>query len=250
MEFDSKLSSHINAQEDLAKINVGHQITAHISNDLQSSSLFHVDDHNQSLVIIIGKGVRLAQDDDLLGKKETEANTDESDHQSIASRVLSMYQRSDEPAHVLSELVGSWALFLYHRGECLAARGSDGAQDLFFTVGAADGGQIICFSNSLDHLNFQEGNIQSLRPGHYCLSGRMKRISTYQFALSPDEIDERMRMDEARNLSDSDDEDLQMPAGSSSTPSRLSGTSGPVGGILRNLSLKIKETLSLSPPGK
>jgi hypothetical protein len=201
----------------------------------------HVDE--QSLVVIMGEGVRL--DEEGLGRRRETDGNDEGER-SMAKRVLDMMQKIEDPAHFLSELVGSWSLFLYHKGECMAARGSDGVQDLFFSISAAEkGGQMITFSNSPDH--FQEGDVQSLKPGHYCTSSPRRRISTHQFALSPDELDARMRKEESVDFSESSgDDDLQL-AGTSSTRSRQSG-SGPLSGILRNLSIKIKRwELSLSP---
>jgi hypothetical protein len=199
----------------------------------------HVDE--QSLVVIMGEGVRL-DEEGLCRRRETETDGNEGER-SMAKRVLDMMQQIEEPAHVLSELVGSWSLFLYHKGECLAARGSDGAQDLFFSISALErGGHMITFSNSPGH--FQEGDFQSLKPGHYCTTSPRRRISMHQFALSPDELDARIRKEESVDFSDSSgDDDFQLAG--SSTRSRQSG-SGPLSGILRKFSIKIKRW-ELSP---
>ena len=213
------------------------QCTAHVSKDLASSQFVHVD---QSLAIIVGEGIRLDEDVSFRSVQEEESN--EGQGRSIASRLISMYEACSEPTHFLSEIIGSWSLFIYHKGRILVARGSDGAQDLYYSI-SADGGQIVTFSNSLDHLN-HEGETYTLKPGHYCISGKIKGISTYQFALSPCELDERIRQDESNYFSESDDDNLECSGTSSAPPNHSPGISG----LIRNISQKIKEKLSLSPP--
>ena len=208
-------------------------------------------------MIVMGSAVRI---DDLnlvpthRIRKRAEENVEESgedkEAQSIAQKLLDLYRRCSDPAAILSEILGSWSIFIYSKdkGQCLAARASDGVEDLLFAVDENGG---VTFSNSLDYFN-TELEIQSLKPGHYLIGGSSKKIRIQQFALTPDELDKRMKKDESHDFSSDSEEEEFMGGSKPSTPTNLKSGSGPIG-MLRSLSIKLGQgfqKLSLSPSDK